>query len=69
MNSLITGATDRVAQACTKIPAAPVTTSAPERATPKSSAHAACHRACRCAGPPDETILWTFIHNPLGNSR
>ena len=42
MNSLITGATGRVAQACTKIPVAPVTTSAPGRAAPKSSAHAAC---------------------------
>lgn len=42
MNSLIAGATGRVAQACTKIPVAPVTTSAPGRAAPKSSAHAAC---------------------------
>ena len=40
MNSLIAGATGRMAQTCTKIPAAPATASAPGRATPKSSAHA-----------------------------
>ena len=69
MNSLIAGATGRVALACTKKLVAPVTTSAPGRATPKSSAHAACHRACRCAIPPDGTSMWIFIHNPLGKSR
>ena len=58
MKILIAGAAGRVAQTCTKIPAAP-----------KPLAHAACHRASRCAIPPDGTSMWIFIHNPLGKSR